>query len=324
MGRCLQEGSHEIQTLFCCDKETVMSLVWKLCTLPSVCTVRVRSMASSTRQFENAGHSSIYAKFRPVPPQSLIDHILKFHHQSLPPPQHTPPPLNLAVDVGCGSGQFTQLLTGHCTSVLATDVSQAQVDQAMLQLNYPNVLVQRGTGEQIDVDDCSVDLVTVCQALHWMDVDKFYNEVNRVLVPGGTLAVIGYHFTRPTPSMSHSAALAEEMMRVYQTTGPYWSERRALVDNAYKTIPMANFSNMERDDMEHFTDIVATLEDWKGYIMSWSGVQTFTREKGQIETTKLMDEFVKSCLDILGSSDQNIANIELKLRTQYWVILYKK
>ena len=37
----------------------------------------------------------------------------------------------VALDVGCGSGQFTRLLTAHFSRVLATDVSRAQVDQVV-------------------------------------------------------------------------------------------------------------------------------------------------------------------------------------------------
>lgn len=54
------------------------------------------------------------------------------------------------------------------------------------------------------MDDNSTDLVSICQALHWLDVEKFYSEVRRVLVPGGVMAVVGYHMTRAAPSQQHS------------------------------------------------------------------------------------------------------------------------
>ena len=43
--------------------------------------------------------------------------------------------------------------------------------------------------------------MTVCQALHWMQVDSFYQEAARVLRPGGLLAVLGYHFSSPGPGV---------------------------------------------------------------------------------------------------------------------------
>ena len=54
------------------------------------------------------------------------------------------------------------------------------------------------------MDDSSTDLVSICQALHWLDVEVFYSEVSRVLVQGGVLAVVGYHMTRAAPSYQHS------------------------------------------------------------------------------------------------------------------------
>ena len=56
----------------------------------------------------------------------------------------------------------------------------------------------------MEVGDSSLDLVTICQALHWLDLDTFYSEAERVLKPGGVLAVIGYHMTRVAPHHQHS------------------------------------------------------------------------------------------------------------------------
>ena len=40
--------------------------------------------------------------------------------------------------------------------------------------------------------DRSVGLITVAQALHWFDLEKFYAEAVRVLAPQGVLAVWAY------------------------------------------------------------------------------------------------------------------------------------
>ena len=58
---------------------------------------------------------------------------------------------SLALDVGCGSGQFTKLLLPHFSRVLATDVSEAHVEQARRQLSANNVDVRLGSGEQLQV-----------------------------------------------------------------------------------------------------------------------------------------------------------------------------
>lgn len=51
--------------------------------------------------------------------------------------------------------------------------------------------------ENIPLNDNSVNVITACQAVHWFDVEKFYNEVNRILRNNGVLAVYGYHLPVP-------------------------------------------------------------------------------------------------------------------------------
>ena len=112
------------------------------------------------------------------------------------------------------------MLPDKFDQVIGTDVSKAQVDQARHTLSkYDNVTVRVESGEDIKLGDNSANLVSICQALHWLNLEKFYIEVDRVLVPGGVLAVLGYHFTSPSPSQENASALTDAMLRLYHTTG---------------------------------------------------------------------------------------------------------
>ena len=46
--------------------------------------------------------------------------------------------------------------------------------------------------ETLPVPSSSADLVTVSTAAHWFDLPRFLREVDRVLAPGGVLAMYGY------------------------------------------------------------------------------------------------------------------------------------
>lgn len=48
-------------------------------------------------------------------------------------------PYNLALDVGCGSGQGTILLASHFIQVVGTDVSPAMLEFAMASDHPPNI-----------------------------------------------------------------------------------------------------------------------------------------------------------------------------------------
>lgn len=54
----------------------------------------------------------------------------------------------------------------------------------------PSADVRQGTGEHIPLGDASVDAVVVAQAWHWMALMAALPEIDRGLVPGGTLSLV--------------------------------------------------------------------------------------------------------------------------------------
>jgi ubiquinone/menaquinone biosynthesis C-methylase UbiE len=51
------------------------------------------------------------------------------------------------------------------------------------------------------LDNDSVDIVTVAQALHWFDFDKFYSNVKRVGKKDGIIAVWSYDMHKINPQI---------------------------------------------------------------------------------------------------------------------------
>lgn len=58
-------------------------------------------------------------------------------------------------------------------------------------------VIRNGSAEKLEEADKSVDLVTVGMAVHWFDLKRFSEEVNRVLCPNGVLALYGYKLPHP-------------------------------------------------------------------------------------------------------------------------------
>lgn len=120
------------------------------------------------------GKADIYDKYRPSYPKELINWLYDNTNAEL------------VADVGAGTGKFTRCLTSKPWEITAVEPN----DDMRSKLNTAGVNVVKGTAENTGLDNNSVDLVTVAQAFHWFDKDKFKSECRRILRTGGSLAVV--------------------------------------------------------------------------------------------------------------------------------------
>ncbi|XP_038554263.1 putative methyltransferase DDB_G0268948 [Micropterus salmoides] len=144
----------------------------------------------TVRLFEGKDHATAYLQYR-VAPHELISKIMSYVKKGNVY-VHSPNQLNLAVDVGCGSGQGTTLLAPYFSNVVGTDISPAQLEMALVNSNPPNVSYRQCPAEELPFVSGEVDLVTAMTAAHWFDRPKFLLEADRVLRPGGCLALLSY------------------------------------------------------------------------------------------------------------------------------------
>lgn len=133
-----------------------------------------------------SNQASEYSKFRPTYPPELIEHIVSFTEK-----------LETALDVATGNGQVAQKLSEYFETVYATDISENQLLHAKQILN---VIYRKLPAEVTDFENHQFDLITVAQAVHWFDFDKFYAEIYRILKPNGIFAIIGYGLFKTNPN----------------------------------------------------------------------------------------------------------------------------
>jgi SAM-dependent methyltransferase len=122
------------------------------------------------------GAASHYERYRPGPPVQAVDWAL---------PEL---PVGRVVDLGAGTGALTRLLVGRADEVVAVEPDDRM--RAVLAEAVPEARAVAGRGEAIPLPDGSVDVVLASSSWHWMDTVPTLQEVGRVLVPGGTLAVM--------------------------------------------------------------------------------------------------------------------------------------
>lgn len=177
---------------------------------------------------------------------------------------------DLAWDCGAGSGQATIPLARRFKRVIATDISAAMLQQAP---RHPAVEYRVAPAEASGLGDASTDLVTVAQALHWLDTETFYAEAARVLVPGGVLAVWTYGV-----QYVDEPALDPILRRFYDdVVGPYWPPERRHVEAGYRTLSFP-FPDMPPPAL--VMQEVWSLAQLLGYIGTWSATQRFREAVG--------------------------------------------
>jgi len=199
-----------------------------------------------------------YAAFRPRYPPELFAALAA-----------VAPGRELAWDCATGTGQAALGLAAHFERVIATDASAAQLAAAQA---HPRVSYHRAVAEASGIEAGSAALVTVAQALHWLDRPRFFAEARRVLVPGGVVAVWCYE------SMEIGPEIDEIVRHYYSTTvGPYWAAERALVESGYRTI---DFPFDEFPLPPARIEAQLSCADLAGYVGTWSATLRYREATG--------------------------------------------
>lgn len=174
-----------------------------------------------------------------------------------------------ALDCATGNGQAAVGLAPHFAEVVATDLSVAQLARAEAR---PNLRYLAATAERLPLADASVDLVTVAQALHWLDPAAFYPELARIARGDALIAAWSYGRMRVGPAVD---AIVE---RLYSDlVGPYWPPGREHVENGYRDLPFP-FAPVAAPELAMAADW--PLERLLGYLASWSAVQRYAAQHG--------------------------------------------
>jgi ubiquinone/menaquinone biosynthesis C-methylase UbiE len=207
-----------------------------------------------------SGVANRYADFRPHYPAALFDHLATLVPRD-----------SLVWDCACGNGQATMDLAERFDRIVATDASREQIASAK---PHPEIEYRVAPADQSGLPDESVGLLTVAQALHWFDLERFYEETRRVLKPGGVLAVWAYGINEV-----EGDAVNQLVHNFYaNTVGPYWPPERKLVEEGYRTIPLP-FAELTPPAFR--MEARWTLEQLLGYFSTWSATNRFIKATGR-------------------------------------------
>ncbi|CAF1009666.1 unnamed protein product [Adineta ricciae] len=228
----------------------------------------IHFIVMSKRFFEGAQHAARYAATRPSYPPVFMKKIIDFLSIKY---KGT---FDYAADVGCGSGQSTELLSPYFKKVYGYDVSENQVREARAKNKISNIEYKVSSNNAIPHEKQSLCLITAAQAAHWFDLKQFYSEVHRTLKPMGVLAVYGYAL--PEVANKQYLHLNDVIQQFYQKMIPYFPPDRAQIDNRYADIVLP-FEEKIRDESAKI-EYEWNLDRFVAYVSSWSGYVNYMRK----------------------------------------------
>jgi ubiquinone/menaquinone biosynthesis C-methylase UbiE len=201
--------------------------------------------------------AELYARYRPKYPPELFDWIASIA-----------PGRDVAWDCATGNGQAATALAYRFHKVVATDASSSQIEQAE---PHERVLYRVATAYESGLGDASVDVVTVAQALHWFDFERFYAEARRVVKPEGAIVIWGYG--DPVIDDEEINRIVHEYNR--GTVERYWQPERMTLLRGYSDIPFP-FREIAAPSIN--MKVEWTLEEFAGLLRTWSATAAYAAE----------------------------------------------
>ena len=206
------------------------------------------------------GHAKLYASARPTYPKEIYDYLMSLSSQK-----------DSAWDCATGTGQAAFALSHYFKQVFATDINTQQIEVAK---QAENIKYAVASAEKTHFADESFDLVSVAQALHWFDFERFWDEVDRVLKPNGVFAAWGYDWTKIDFDVDFQI---EE--NLFNLLTDYWNPKAKILWGGYK--PEKVSFPYELIETPNFTiDLDWNLDQLFQYFLSWSATQAYIRDKG--------------------------------------------
>ncbi len=139
--------------------------------------------------------------------------------------------------------------------------------------------------------DGIVDLVSVAQAAHWLDLDRFYAEAKRVARPHGVIALVTY-------GVLHVDGGVDALVQAFyhDVVGRYWPPERRHVEAGYRTLPFP-FDEMPAPPL--VIEVSWRLSDLAGYVETWSAVREAEKAMGRAP----IEEFQSALASAWGHQD---------------------
>jgi ArsR family transcriptional regulator len=145
----------------------------------------------------------------------------------------------VVADLGCGTGQFTQLVAPIVRQVIAVDASAAMLRAAKARMrDVPNVEIRRGDLEALPIGDGAVDLACLMLVLPYVaEPAAVIAEAARALGRGGRLLVSDL---MPHERSEYRHTLGHQRQGVSEVELLGWMAEAGVAQGRYLPLPLAS------------------------------------------------------------------------------------
>jgi SAM-dependent methyltransferase len=192
-------------------------------------------------------------------------------------------------DCGAGNGQSSISLVEYFAEVYATDASEQQIANA---IQKKCVFYSVQPAEETSFVDDYFDFVTVAQALHWFELDRFWIEVTRVLKSGGIFAAWGYDWFSISPEIDR--VIQESILDLI---APYWLPQAHLIWDGYRDVGFP-FEPISVPPMT--MKVLWNLPELLNYMYTWSATRQCVEQQG----TEFFDILSKRLVNVWGQTEE--------------------
>src|SRR5262245_359616 len=180
-----------------------------------------------------------------------------------------PPEKRGWLEVGCGTGAFTDLILTRAAaeSIIGVDPSPSQVEHVKRTVTTPQADFRIGTAIDLPFGTGEFDVVVSALVIHFVpDRPKAFREMLRVAKPGG---IVGGYTWRKSPTINDApyGPLARGVIEIVGDvmTSPTVSE--AMPDGLRATLAAEGYADIEITTIE----ASQTFRDFEDYWMSQTG-----------------------------------------------------
>lgn len=208
-------------------------------------------LVDNGKQFDFGKASEKYAKYRDIYPEELFQ---RLHEIGVGVKDSN------WLDLGTGTGVVPRGMAKFGADIVATDISQSQIDEAIrLSAEFNNIQYHVVSAEDLVLPDDSFDCITACQCFWYFEPEIIVPKIQSWLKPGGI-------FLKVYMSYMREEAITADSNGLVKSINGSWDGASASI----KDLKTHYFDNPQMDTM--IVELPFTRETWHGRMMASRGV----------------------------------------------------